>query len=231
MPLSDEMRMLILNGTIVLLIIALIWTMPTQMSSPEPEEEEPDDDPPATSGALLSGEETLLVLLGEYNLDYEPRFRAAASSAVRVCEAFPFITIASCPTPRGELGFVMSNATMTGWIGYAAYEPDEARALMTTISTIRESSDGGYVSIEPGLDRITDYALMSQPDESYVLFHSSGPRYEHAWIARFSGLIIYGYELTNERTISRKFTHAFDSDLRDRVISAYNLSLADYGTR
>lgn len=231
-PLSEEHRIMLLNGAILILIVLLIWAMPKEFVEPDPIAEEPDEpDPQLVARDTQSGQDALLVLLSEYNFDYEPRMRAAATSGVGVCEAFPFLEMPACPQPQNELAFVLTNTTMNGWLGYAVFTQDQAEALIARLSLIEAAADGGYVSVERTLDRITDYELVSEPDEALVFFHPTATRFEHGWIARFGSLIIYGYEHTQERRITRKFTHAFDEELRSRVIDSYDLSYTDHGVR
>lgn len=231
MRLSDEQRIFLLNAGILVLIVLLIWVMPKDLVEPSPRDEEPEEpDPPPASRDSESGEEALLVLLSEYNYDYEPRIRAAATTGVGLCDSMPLIEMPPCTPPVSELAFAMESRTTNGWLGYATYADEAtARSFIGSIARIDTAADGGYVSIERGIERITDHEIYAEPDDALVLFRPVGTRYEHAWIVRFGALLIYGYERTDERTITRKFTHAFDPELRERVIGSYNLSYADFG--
>jgi hypothetical protein len=223
MHLDQDHRIFVINTIVLVLIIVLIVTMPRGFFERIPPE------PPLVykaSPAATSGEETLLVLLSEYNFDHEPRFTTRIAPGARFCTSIPFIESSQCTTPTEELAFLIENETSSGVLGYAVMDDTEtARALMSRYARITQAADGSYLSVTDSISSITDHALISAPDDMLVFYHPVGSRYEHAWIARFERTLIYGYENTPERTITRKFTHAFDAKTRHLVMERYDLSV------
>ena len=230
MRLEDHHRILIVNATILILILLLLITMPRGFFEREPPEPPP---PPRQSSPLaVGGSESLLVLLSEYNFDHEPRFSARVAPGLRFCGAIPFIEPSLCTPPVEELGFLFENDTSSGVLGYAVMtDTMTARSLMNRYSALTSGPDGTYLSVTDSMSSITDHEFISEPDEVLVFYHPKGARYEHAWIARFDRLFIYGYENTPERTITRKFTHAFDPETRRLAIDHHNLSHQMLGER
>lgn len=231
MRLEDHHRILIVNATILLLILLLLITMPRGFFEREPPE--PPPPPPRQASPIATGgSESLLVLLSEYNFDHEPRFTARVAPGLRFCGAIPFIEPSLCTHPVEELGFLFENDTSSGVLGYAVMaDTTAARSLMSRYSVLTTSRDGTYLSVTDSMSSITDHAFTSEPDDVLVFYHPTGTRYEHAWIARFDRLLLYGYENTPERTITRKFTHAFDPEARRLAIRHYNLSHQMLGER
>ena len=230
MRLEDHHRIVIINSIVLILILLLLITMPRDLFEREPPE--PPPPPQRASPVATSGSEALLVLLSEYNFDHQPRFTARIAPGARFCDAIPFIEQTLCIPPVEELAFLLENDTSTGILGYAVMEdPTAARLLMSRYASLTQGARGTYLSVNPSLSAITDHALITAPDESLVFYHPLGTRYEHAWIARFDRLLIYGYENTPERTITRKFTHAFDENARSLVIEHHGLSHQMLGER
>ena len=222
MHLKDH-TVLIINAIVLILIVFLLITLPRDLFEREPPEPPP---PPQRASAIAStGAESLLVLLSEYNFDHQPRFTARVAPGLQFCGAIPFIEPSMCTPPVEELSFIFENDTSSGVLGYAVMsDTTTARSLMSRYAALTQGADSTYLSVRQSLSSITDHALISEPDEAIVFYHPTGSRYEHAWIARFDQLLIYGYENTPERTITRKFTHAFNSEARRLVIERYELS-------
>ena len=230
MPLREEHRVLIVNAIVLILILVLIITFPRDLF--EPEDPPPPPPPQRVATVATAGEASLLVLLSEYNFDHTPRFTARVEPDARFCGAIPFIDPTLCTNPAHELAFSFENDTSSGVLGYAVMlDETSARSTMNRYRTITRSTDGGYVSVTEGLRQISDHSLITEPDEAIVFYHPVAGRFEHAWIARFGTLLIYGYENTPERRITRKFTHAFNDEARNRVITQYNLSIQKHGVR
>lgn len=227
---SDEQRVFALNAVILLLIVLFLLTIPSKFifHKPKPSPNAPDTNPqsPALS---QSGNQTMLVLLHEYNLNYVQHYTSIqVTDKVTFCTAFPDIDQSGCREPAVQRVFLISNQTSHGWIGYARFPSlREAEAAYGELASARASKDGGYLHVSYDVSSITDYALVDKPDEFAYAFHPDGDTYDHAWIARFGDQLVFAYENTPTRRIERKLTHAFSPQLRARAIAGYNLT---YGT-
>lgn len=228
MPLSEQHRIILINALVLLVIIVLIITIPRDLFEPEPPD--PPEPPRRVAEVATTGEESLLVLLSEYNFDHTPRFRARLEPDARFCTSIPFIEPSLCIPPAQELVFSFENETSFGVLGYAVMlDSASARSVMSRYGALTRAADNTYLSVGTSLDSISDHARITEPDEVLVFYHPTGNRFEHAWIARFDQLLIYGYENTPERSITRKFTHTFNAEARSLVLDRYNLSYRAFG--
>lgn len=227
MRLTEEQRVFALNAIILLLIVLFLLTIPSKFlfHKPKAAPSSPGNNPqsPALS---QTGNQTMLVLLNEYNLDYVQHYTSiSVTTSVTVCTAFPIIDQQGCTQPEAQRVFLISNSTSHGWIGYARYATErEAENTYNELASARSAVDGSYLHVSYDVSSISDYALVDKPDEFAYAYHPDGDTYDHAWIARFGSQLVFAYENTPTRRIERKLTHAFSPQLRARAIEDYNLS-------